>query len=570
MPTTTYTGNNTVNIPSNATNISITVAGAGGRPGGFDDLYGPGAGGDGRVGTFTLPSFSARSITFSIGSVGANGNSNQSNAAGGGGGGGVAVGGTGGRAGPEGSSGGGGGGGGATGVYDSSVNRWIIVAGGGGGGGGAAYPGVPGLDGAAGLGWGGSVSNISSGGNGGDCPTDGSGGGGGGGGASGGSGGNNGFDVESGNVRAGGGGGGGSGYDSSIATWTGASSLHSGNGYVTLTYDTVNPSINSISANPTAIIRGNTSRITWTTSNAVSATIDRGIGNVAVNGFVNVTPTTTSTYTLTATGLGGVTTSAAVTITVYQPPTFTISLNTNPIVAGQSTTLNWSTTGDASNITWTSGGITNLNLNSNATVNPTTATTYSATVSGLGGSASGTITLRVYQIPTVSITGPSSINYNQQATLTYSSSYSNTILKITPTYTYDTVVTGTVVNLTRPTSAEIGVGITSVSGSLTTSIPYTSRGPRSVTYLIEASGSGGSISKTLTIPIIIDETPLNIVVPETEDVYKNEDPVITPDIIVTSNIIQVDDIDIPVEIKSDRPIQVDINNQNNWQNIRQL
>jgi hypothetical protein len=327
----------------------------------------------------------------------------------------------------------------------------------------------------------------------------------------------------------------------------------------------------SLSANPISIIRGQTtSTLSWSVSGSfISSVTLTNYGSVTTSGNQTVSPTTTTTYTLTAVNPGG-TSTAQVTVTVYVQPTFTISLNKNPIIAGESTTLNWSTTGDASNITWTSGGITNLNLNSNATVNPITGTTYSATVSGLGGSASGTITLRVYQIPTVSITGPASINYGSQATLTYSSSYSDITLKVTPTYTYDTVVTGTVVNLTKPTSAEIGVGITSVSGNFDTIIPWTSRGPRSITYLIEASGSGGSVSRQLTIPVNIDETPVNVIVPETEDVYKNEDPVITPDVIVTSNIIQVDDIDIPVEIKSDHPIEVSINGNQIWNKLRQI
>ena len=246
----TYTTSQTISIPANATNIAIQVAGARGGRGGFDAQYAGGGGANGRFGSFTIqPSFVARNLQLNIGSIGGDGTSSQSNAPGGGGGGGVASGGTGGRAGPQGSSGGGGGGGGATGVYDSYSGSWIIVAGGGGGGGGAAWENVPGLPGDVGLDWAGSVSSISNGGAGGNCPSDGSGGGGGGGGASGGSGGYNGFDRGSGNVNARGGYGGGSGYNTTYASLT-SSNVNGGNGYVFIQYTLITPEINTFTANP--------------------------------------------------------------------------------------------------------------------------------------------------------------------------------------------------------------------------------------------------------------------------------------------------------------------------------
>jgi len=329
------------------------------------------------------------------------------------------------------------------------------------------------------------------------------------------------------------------------------------------------PSV-SISANPTTLIRGGTTSLSWSSSGVglYSVTVT-DVSSPGYTGSATVSPQSTKTYTIQTCGESGCS-SASTTVTVYIPPVLTLSLDRNPIIAGESTTLRWSTTGDASSITWNSGGITNLNLNSNSTVNPTTSRTYSATVSGNGGSDSDSITLTVYQLPTVSITVPSTLNYGEQGTITYSSSYTNSSLKITPTYQYDTSVTGTAVNLTRPNSAEQGVGTTSVSGSITTEIPYNNRGPRSVTYLIEGSGSGGSVSQQATITINIDETPQNIIVPESEDLFKSQEPVVTPDVTVTSTFLEISDIDIPVEIKADHPIQVDINQQDSWINIRQI
>lgn len=328
----------------------------------------------------------------------------------------------------------------------------------------------------------------------------------------------------------------------------------------------------SISSSPTAIIRGQGSTISWSSSGvglySVSVT---DVGSPGYSGSRTVYPDFTKDYTITVCGESGCS-SASARVTVYIPPTFTLSLDRNPIIAGESTTLRWTTSGDASNITWTSGGITNGNLNSSSTVSPTNTTTYAATVSGLGGSDSDSITLRVYQRPTVSLIAPEFLDYGQQGLISYSSSYSNTSLVVTPSYLYDVdgVVTGLPIDLPRPNSAESGVGITSVSGNLTTVIPYNNRGPREVRYLIEAQGNGGTASQTVTIPIIIDETPDNVIVPESEDLYKSQNPVVTPDTTITSTLIEISDIDIPVEIKSNFPIQVDINQQDNWQNIRQL
>jgi phospholipase C len=70
-----------------------------------------------------------------------------------------------------------------------------------------------------------------------------------------------------------------------------------------------------ISASPTTIKAGETSELTWTTSNATTVSIDQGIGIVSPSGTTTVSPTNTTQYTLTATGTGG-TATAATTVTV--------------------------------------------------------------------------------------------------------------------------------------------------------------------------------------------------------------------------------------------------------------
>jgi peptidoglycan-associated lipoprotein len=60
----------------------------------------------------------------------------------------------------------------------------------------------------------------------------------------------------------------------------------------------------TLAANPSIIEQGQSTQLTWRTSNANSITI-QGIGTVQASGSQTITPTSSTTYTLTATGAGG-------------------------------------------------------------------------------------------------------------------------------------------------------------------------------------------------------------------------------------------------------------------------
>ena len=64
----------------------------------------------------------------------------------------------------------------------------------------------------------------------------------------------------------------------------------------------------SLTANPNTVEKGQSTTLTWQTSNATDASID-GIGAVQPNGSQSVTPADSTTYTLTAKGPGGTQTS---------------------------------------------------------------------------------------------------------------------------------------------------------------------------------------------------------------------------------------------------------------------
>ena len=74
----------------------------------------------------------------------------------------------------------------------------------------------------------------------------------------------------------------------------------------------------SLSANPNAIQKGQSTTLTWETSNASDVSID-GIGAVQASGSQQVTPMDSTTYHLTAKGAGG-TQEATARVTVTAPP----------------------------------------------------------------------------------------------------------------------------------------------------------------------------------------------------------------------------------------------------------
>jgi len=87
--------------------------------------------------------------------------------------------------------------------------------------------------------------------------------------------------------------------------------------------------IDSFTAEPSTIERGQSSTLSWTISNATDMTISQGVGPVQSRGSHQVFPTSTTTYTLTANGPGGSDT-RSVTVTVAAAPAPPPPTNTGP------------------------------------------------------------------------------------------------------------------------------------------------------------------------------------------------------------------------------------------------
>jgi peptidoglycan-associated lipoprotein len=81
-----------------------------------------------------------------------------------------------------------------------------------------------------------------------------------------------------------------------------------------------------ITATPTVISAGDQVVLSWRTADATSVNID-GIGSVPTSGVKTVTPTTSTSYHLVATGDGG-TADATARVTVNSPPAVVVPSNT--------------------------------------------------------------------------------------------------------------------------------------------------------------------------------------------------------------------------------------------------
>ena len=75
----------------------------------------------------------------------------------------------------------------------------------------------------------------------------------------------------------------------------------------------------TLQASPTTINKGESSTLSWNSTDATQLSIDPGVGAVNAQGSTKVSPTDSTTYTITATGPGG-SASATAAVSVNAPP----------------------------------------------------------------------------------------------------------------------------------------------------------------------------------------------------------------------------------------------------------
>ena len=241
----------------------------------------------------------------------------------------------------------------------------------------------------------------------------------------------------------------------------------------------------NLTASPMSIQSGQSSMLTWTTSNATQVMLDGAV--VAANGSRSMSPTATKMYSLVATNSAGSTTDT-VTVTVTAPPpppppptpkpTATLSANPASIQSGQSSMLSW-TTADATSVTLNGAAVS---ANGSQSVSPTADTTYSLVATNSGGSTTATATVTVTAPPpppppptpkpTATLTAnPASIQTGQSSMLSWTT--------------------------TDATSVTLNGASVATSGSQSVSPGATA------TYSLVATNSAGSTTATATVTVTV-------------------------------------------------------------------
>ena len=156
------------------------------------------------------------------------------------------------------------------------------------------------------------------------------------------------------------------------------------------------PSISFFTASPLTVTTGQSTTLTWATTNATSVSIS-SVGTEPVNGSASTGQlTATTTFVLTASGANNTTSTASVTVTV-QPAT----VPTVTAFTASPTTIN---SGQTSSVCWQVNGATTVNIsgigsslpaNSCQAVSPTTTTTYTLTATNAAGQTQASVTVNV-------------------------------------------------------------------------------------------------------------------------------------------------------------------------------
>ncbi len=159
------------------------------------------------------------------------------------------------------------------------------------------------------------------------------------------------------------------------------------------------PTIGSFTATPATMPKGSTTTLAWTTAGATEVSIAADLGTspgVVTGNSLAVSPTATTTYTLTAKNITA-TVTATLTVTVLQPPTIqSFAAVPASITLGESTQLQWAVTGATGvSISANLGASPGVVTGNSVTVSPTGTTLYTLTANGPGGTITQTIPVNV-------------------------------------------------------------------------------------------------------------------------------------------------------------------------------
>lgn len=236
------------------------------------------------------------------------------------------------------------------------------------------------------------------------------------------------------------------------------------------------PVVKSFDVNPSTITQGQTATLQWNVSGAKSVSIEPGIGTMSSVGTQSISPSTSTTYTLSATnGAGSTTSTTTVVVTVKNPPVITgFTANPGNITPGQSSTLQWNVTG-ATSVT-IDQDIGTVSSSGTLPITPTKDVTFHIVATNSAGSITATATV------IVAMAGPPVIqDFSVTPHIVYAGKPS--------TLQWDVMGTTSV-------TIDQGIGTVCSAGTVTVSPPI------STMYTLTATNSNSNITKTAYITVI--------------------------------------------------------------------
>jgi len=253
----------------------------------------------------------------------------------------------------------------------------------------------------------------------------------------------------------------------------------------TATVTVMNPQVQILTctATPMNIMQGESATLVWAPVNATSVSIAPGIGSVAMSGSTVVSPTSTTTYTITASGAAGTTAATCQVVVQVTPGTapriIRFTANPTTIVQGATSTLVWQVE-NATTVTITPT-LNSVPLIGTGDVTPPQTTTYTLTATNNFGSVSATATVTVTPPP------PPPTNPNVAIT----SFTANP--PVSPAPGSPVVLTCIATNATSVVIN--GVGPVNANNQVTVN-PQTT-----TTYMCTATGNGPPATATVTVPV---------------------------------------------------------------------
>ncbi|MES2514817.1 MAG: gliding motility-associated C-terminal domain-containing protein [Bacteroidota bacterium] len=237
-----------------------------------------------------------------------------------------------------------------------------------------------------------------------------------------------------------------------------------------------------IVATPTAVCRGSSSVLS-----ATGATSYSWMPGGATTASISVSPTVTTTYTLTRIN-GSCSTTQTISLVVNANPTVTATRSTPVLCSGGTATL---TGGGASTYIWNPGGL----VGTSVTVSPTITTQYTVTgTTSFGCTGTRTISIAVSTSPTITASASSPTACSGSA-LTLSASGGNTYNWMPGSLSGASVVITPTVNTTYTVTGTNAAGCT---GTNTVSITVTPGIDFTATATPSAVCSGQSTTLTAT------------------------------------------------------------------------